>query len=151
MEAAKAILEEAGYEVLVFHATGTGGRTMESLIESGQVAGVLDVTTTEWADQLVGGVLAAGPNRLEAAARSGIPAIVTDAPGCTDTVEDHKDGLIVAVNAPEEIAERILLLERHEQLRASIVEQGMRKAAKQDWDNIAAEYLRVYEAIQNQR
>ena len=84
VEAARTILEEAGYEVLVFHATGTGGRTMESLIESGLVAGVLDVTTTEWADELVGGVLAAGPKRLEAAARKGVPAIVT--PACLDMV-----------------------------------------------------------------
>ncbi len=84
VEAAKAILEEAGYEVLVFHATGTGGRTMESLIEAGLIAGVLDVTTTEWADELIGGVLAAGPNRLEAAARRGVPAIVT--PACLDMV-----------------------------------------------------------------
>ena len=67
------MLEAAGYEVLVFHATGIGGRTMESLIESGMVAGVLDVTTTEWADELVGGVLGAGPTRLEAAARRGVP------------------------------------------------------------------------------
>ena len=66
---AKAMLEGAGYEVLVFHATGIGGRTMESLIESGLVAGVLDVTTTEWADEFVGGFLGAGPTRLEAAAR----------------------------------------------------------------------------------
>jgi len=84
VEAAKAILEAAGYEVLVFHATGTGGRTMESLIEEGLIDGVLDVTTTEWADELVGGVLAAGPTRLEAAARRGIPAVV--APGCLDMV-----------------------------------------------------------------
>jgi uncharacterized protein (UPF0261 family) len=84
VEAAKAILEEAGYEVLVFHATGTGGRTMESLIDEGLIAGVLDITTTEWADELVGGVLAAGPTRLEAAARNGVPAIVT--PACLDMV-----------------------------------------------------------------
>ena len=71
VEAARAILEEAGYEVLVFHATGTGGRTMESLVEAGLIAGVLDITTTEWADELVGGVLTAGPTRLEAAARIG--------------------------------------------------------------------------------
>lgn len=84
VEAARAILEQAGYEVLVFHATGVGGRTMESLIESGRIAGVLDVTTTEWADELVGGVLAAGPARLEAAARAGVPAVIT--PGCLDMV-----------------------------------------------------------------
>jgi uncharacterized protein (UPF0261 family) len=84
VEHAKGILEQAGYEVLVFHCTGTGGRTMESLIESGLVAGVLDVTTTEWADELVGGILGAGPTRLDAAAKAGIPAIV--APGCLDMV-----------------------------------------------------------------
>lgn len=84
VDAAKTILEQAGYEVLVFHATGTGGRTMENLIATGRIAGVLDITTTEWADQLVGGVLAAGPERLEAAARHGVPAVV--APGCLDMV-----------------------------------------------------------------
>ncbi len=84
VQRAKALIEEAGYEVLVFHATGTGGRTMEALIESGMVSGVLDITTTEWADELLGGVLGAGPTRLEAAARKGIPAIVT--PGCLDMV-----------------------------------------------------------------
>jgi len=84
VEAARRIIEQAGYEVLVFHATGTGGRTMESLIEAGLIAGVLDVTTTEWADELIGGVLAAGPKRLEAAADCGVPAIVT--PACLDMV-----------------------------------------------------------------
>jgi uncharacterized protein (UPF0261 family) len=84
VQRARQILEKAGYEVLVFHATGSGGRTMESLIESGMVAGVLDVTTTEWADELVGGFLSAGPTRLDAAAKSGVPAIVT--PGCLDMV-----------------------------------------------------------------
>jgi uncharacterized protein (UPF0261 family) len=84
---ARKILEREGYEVLVFHATGTGGRTMESIIESGMVAGVLDITTTEWADELVGGFLGAGPTRLEAAARHGVPAIVS--PGCLDMVNFH--------------------------------------------------------------
>jgi uncharacterized protein (UPF0261 family) len=78
------LLEEAGCEVLVFHATGTGGRTMEALIDSGMAAAVLDVTTTEWADELVGGILGAGPARLEAAGRTGTPAVV--APGCLDMV-----------------------------------------------------------------
>jgi uncharacterized protein (UPF0261 family) len=81
---AKRILEEAGYEVLVFAATGNGGRTMESLIASGLVTGVLDLTTTEWADELVGGVLSAGPDRLDAAAKAGVPAVI--APGCLDMV-----------------------------------------------------------------
>jgi uncharacterized protein (UPF0261 family) len=81
---ARTVLEEAGYEVMVFAATGTGGRTMESLIEAGLVAGVCDVTTTEWADELVGGVLNAGPTRCEAAARGGVPTVVS--PGCLDMV-----------------------------------------------------------------
>jgi uncharacterized protein (UPF0261 family) len=81
---AKRVLEDAGYEVLVFAATGVGGKSMESLIESGWVAGVLDLTTTEWADEWVGGVLSAGPHRLEAAGRAKVPAVV--APGCLDMV-----------------------------------------------------------------
>ncbi|MBI4625790.1 MAG: Tm-1-like ATP-binding domain-containing protein [Verrucomicrobia bacterium] len=81
---ARRIVEAAGYEVLVFAATGAGGRAMESLIASGMVAGVLDITTTEWADELVGGVLTAGRERLDAAAKAGVPAIVT--PGCLDMV-----------------------------------------------------------------
>jgi uncharacterized protein (UPF0261 family) len=84
VEAARGTFERAGYEVLVFHATGTGGRTMEALIGAGYVAGVFDATITEWADELVGGVLSAGPTRLEAAARGGVPAVV--APGCLDMV-----------------------------------------------------------------
>lgn len=94
-------LEAAGYEVLVFHATGTGGRTMEALVESGMVAGVLDVTTTEWADQLVGGVLAAGPDRLDAMTRARVPAVI--APGCLDMVNfGERDTL------PEEFEDRAI-------------------------------------------
>ena len=89
---ARRLLEKQGYEVLVFHATGVGGQTMESLVESGMVAGVLDITTTEWADELVGGVLSAGPTRLEAAAKAGVPAIVT--PGCLDMVNFHGPGTV---------------------------------------------------------
>ena len=70
-------LEELGYEVLVFHATGTGGQSMEALVEGGYLAGVLDLTTTELADELVGGVLSAGPDRLEAAGRAGLPQVVS--------------------------------------------------------------------------
>ncbi len=79
---AREILEEHGYEVLVFHATGTGGRTMEMLIENGYFRGVLDMTTTEWADEVCGGALSAGATRLEAAANAAIPQVVT--PGCID-------------------------------------------------------------------
>lgn len=79
---ARQIMEANGYEVLVFHATGTGGKTMEMLIESGFIAGVMDITTTEWADEICGGVLSAGPTRLEAAAKMAIPQVVV--PGCLD-------------------------------------------------------------------
>lgn len=91
---AKQILEDAGYEVLVFAATGTGGKIMESLIESGMISAVLDITTTEWADELVGGVLNAGPTRLEAAGKAGVPAIVT--PGCLDMVNFGEPATIPA-------------------------------------------------------
>jgi uncharacterized protein (UPF0261 family) len=70
-------LEELGYEVLVFHATGAGGQSMEALAKDGFLAGVLDVTTTELADELVGGVLSAGPDRLEAAGAAGVPQVVS--------------------------------------------------------------------------
>ncbi len=77
-------LEAAGYEVLVFHATGNGGEAMEALIDDGLIAGVLDITTTELADELVGGTLSAGPSRLTAAGRRGIPQVVSV--GATDMV-----------------------------------------------------------------
>ena len=70
-------LEDLGYEVLVFHATGTGGRSMEALMRSGFITASLDITTTELADELVGGVLSAGPERLEAAGGLGIPQVVS--------------------------------------------------------------------------
>jgi uncharacterized protein (UPF0261 family) len=84
VDACRAALNEQGYEVLVFHATGTGGRTMESLIDEGVVDGCLDLTTTEWADQVCGGVFDAGPDRLRAAGRAGIPHLIV--PGCIDMV-----------------------------------------------------------------
>jgi uncharacterized protein (UPF0261 family) len=74
---ARELLEARGYEVLVFHATGTGGRAMEALVASGMLSGVLDATTTELCDELVGGILSAGPERLEAAGRAGIPQVVS--------------------------------------------------------------------------
>ena len=70
-------LEAHGYEVLVFHATGSGGRSMEALMKAGFITGALDVTTTELADELVGGVLSAGPDRLEMAGSLGIPQVVS--------------------------------------------------------------------------
>ena len=77
VDAARSRVEQAGYETLVFHATGTGGRTMESFIAEGQIAGVLDLTTTELADELVGGVLSAGRDRLTAAALRGVPQVIS--------------------------------------------------------------------------
>lgn len=77
VDAARARLEELGYEVLVFHATGSGGRALEALARSGMLAGVLDLTTTELADDLVGGVLTAGPDRLTAAGAGGVPQVVS--------------------------------------------------------------------------
>ncbi|MER6525874.1 Tm-1-like ATP-binding domain-containing protein [Streptomyces sp. NPDC001508] len=77
VDTARRRLEELGYEVLVFHATGSGGRTMEALVAEGHIAGVLDLTTTEIADEVVGGVLSAGPDRLTAAAVAGVPQVVS--------------------------------------------------------------------------
>jgi uncharacterized protein (UPF0261 family) len=79
---AQKVLEDKGFEVLVFHATGTGGKTMESLIESGFFKASLDITTTELADYVCGGVMSAGPDRMMAAARAGIPTLLV--PGCVD-------------------------------------------------------------------
>ena len=79
---AREILEARGYEVLVFHATGTGGRTLESLVADGFAAASLDITTTELADEVCGGILSAGPERCLAASRAGIPAVLV--PGCVD-------------------------------------------------------------------
>lgn len=78
------LLKAKGYEVMAFHATGVGGATMESLIREGVFDAVLDVTTTELADELCGGILSAGPDRLTAATEMGIPQIVV--PGCLDMV-----------------------------------------------------------------
>ena len=82
VERARGVVEAGGYEVLVFHATGIGGRTMESLIADGYIAGSLDITTTEIADHVCGGVFSAGPERCRAASGAGVPAVVV--PGCVD-------------------------------------------------------------------
>ncbi len=77
VEFARGAMEAAGYEVLVFHATGVGGRTMEGLVRDGLISGVLDITTTELADELVGGILSAGQDRVTAAALAGVPQVVS--------------------------------------------------------------------------
>ncbi len=84
-------LEELGYDVLVFHQTGTGGRSMEELIATGLVDGVLDVTTTELADELAGGIWPCGPERLETAGRLGIPQVVSL--GALDVIVISSTGL----------------------------------------------------------
>jgi uncharacterized protein (UPF0261 family) len=99
-------LEELGYEVLVFHATGTGGQSMEALAKGGFLAGLLDVTTTELADELVGGVLSAGPDRLEAAGQLGLPQVVSLGAldmvnfGPKDTVPEKFSGRNLYVHNP---------------------------------------------------
>ncbi|MFF3955373.1 Tm-1-like ATP-binding domain-containing protein [Streptomyces sp. NPDC001890] len=103
VDAARRRLDELGYEVLVFHATGAGGRALEKLASGGFLAGVLDLTTTELADELVGGVLSAGPDRLTAAGRAGVPQVV--APGALDMVNF---GPVDTV--PERFADRRLLV-----------------------------------------
>jgi len=75
--AVRATLESQGFDCLVFHATGTGGRAMEKLVESGLIKGVLDITTTEVADEVVGGVFRAGPDRFDAILKSGIPYVMS--------------------------------------------------------------------------
>lgn len=82
VDQARELLEGKGYEVLVFHAVGTGGLTMEGLIADGYIAASLDITTTELADYVCGGVLSAGPDRCMAASRAGVPALLV--PGCVD-------------------------------------------------------------------
>ena len=82
VDRARGVMESKGYEVLVFHATGTGGKTMEGLISDGYISGSLDITTTELADEVCGGVFSAGPERCLAASRAGVPAVLV--PGCVD-------------------------------------------------------------------
>jgi len=96
-------LEQAGYEVLIFHATGTGGKTMESLIESGMVSGVLDITTTEWADELTGATLSAGPTRMDAMSKANVPAVIS--PGCLDMANFGERDTV-----PEQFADRLFYI-----------------------------------------
>jgi|SRR5665811_917953 len=117
---ARELLEERGYEVLVFHATGAGGQSMEALVRGGFLAGVLDITTTELADDLVGGVFSAGPDRLEAAGEHALPQVVSLGAldmvnfGPRDTVPDkfqdrnlyvHNPTITLMRTTPEECAE----------------------------------------------
>jgi uncharacterized protein (UPF0261 family) len=99
-------LERLGYEPVIFHATGVGGQAMEGLMESGFLRGVLDVTTTELCDDLVGGVLTAGPDRLEMAGRLGLPQVVSVGAidmvnfGARDTVPERFEDRNLYVHNP---------------------------------------------------
>jgi uncharacterized protein (UPF0261 family) len=103
----RARMDEAGFEMLVFHAVGSGGRAFEALISDGFFSGVTDVTTTEWCDELVGGVLSAGPERLDAAARQGTPQVVSLGAldmvnfGPKDTVPDQFKSRLLYVHNPQ--------------------------------------------------
>lgn len=107
VQTAREYLENNGYETIVFHATGTGGQAMENLIRQGVIDGVLDVTTTEWADQLVGGVLNAGQDRLDAAAEMGTPQVVSTGAldmvnfGPRDSVPEEFDGRTFHIHNPQ--------------------------------------------------
>ncbi|KAA9404773.1 UPF0261 family protein [Haloarcula hispanica] len=107
VQTAREYLEERGYETIIFHATGTGGKAMEDLVRQGVIDGVLDVTTTEWADELVGGVLAAGPDRLDAAAETGTPQVVSTGAldmvnfGPRDSVPEEFEGRDFHIHNPQ--------------------------------------------------
>ena len=94
-------LVDKGYEVLIFHATGIGGRTMEGLVEEGFVYAVLDITTTEWADTVCGGIFGAGETRCEAPGRAGIPHLIV--PGCVDMANFGRKSTM-----PEKYKDRLL-------------------------------------------
>lgn len=104
--AAKEYLEKQGYEVIIFHASGTGGRIMESLINSGIVDGVLDITTTEWIDEICGGIMAGGKERLDAAALNGIPQVVSVGAadlitfGTRDSLPEKYEGRTIYMHNP---------------------------------------------------
>lgn len=121
-------LTSLGYEVLVFHATGTGGRAMEKLVESGMLAGVCDLTTTELCDDLAGGILSAGPDRLEMAGRVGLPQVVSL--GALDMVNFGP-----RESVPEKYADRTFLVHNPtitlmRTTRDEMAELGRRIAAK---------------------
>jgi uncharacterized protein (UPF0261 family) len=106
VDRARRVLDAAGYEVVVFHATGVGGQAMEGLVRDGQATGVLDITTTELADELVGGILSAGPDRLRAAGRRGVPQVVSVGAldmvnfGPRETVPQRFEGRLFHIHNP---------------------------------------------------
>ena len=149
VEKARSVLEEAGYEVLVFHATGNGGQAMESLIAEGLISGVLDITTTELADELVGGVLSAGPDRLTAAGKKGIPQVISV--GATDMVNfgadvpDEFDGRLLYVHNPT-----VTLMRTTPQENTKLGEDIARKAASANGPTTLMLPLNGVSAIDNE-
>jgi len=93
---AQKILEDKGFEVVAFHTVGTGGQALEDAVEQGLIDGVLDLVTHEVMDHLYGGYCDAGPARLEAAGKKGIPQVI--APGCLD---------FIAFSPPEKMPEEL--------------------------------------------
>ena len=124
VERARETLERAGCEVLVFHATGNGGQAMESLIGEGLIAGVLDLTTTELADEHVGGFLSAGPDRLTAAGKAGIPQVVST--GALDMVNFY-----APESVPARFADRSVLQTQRER-HADADDAGRERAHRRE-------------------
>ncbi len=112
VEKAGRLLADAGMELVPFHATGVGGRTMENLIAAGRFAAVLDLTTTEWADEVAGGTLSAGPDRLGAAGRRGVPQVI--APGALDMINFFGPDYAASKPLPPALTGRLLY--RHNDL-----------------------------------
>ena len=160
VKAAEDYLHEQGYDVLVFHATGTGGKCMEALIDQGFIKGVLDLTTTEWCDEVVGGVLAAGPDRCSAAALNGVPAVVSVGAddmvnfGPWETVPEQYKSRNLYKHNPTVTLMRTTA-EENEQIDAAVRLSGL---TKQDYitkrllcrDVVVQGNPRVYKALRNE-
>jgi uncharacterized protein (UPF0261 family) len=96
----QAALEASGFETIVFHAVGSGGQAMEAMVDAGLIDGVVDVTTSELTDELCGGVFSAGPDRLTAAGRMGIPQVVV--PGALEVINfGPRDSVPAHLDVPE--------------------------------------------------
>lgn len=129
-------LEQHGFEVLVFHATGSGGRAMEALVEQGVIKGLIDLTTTELADEVVGGVLSAGTDRLRAGVLAGIPQVISC--GAID---------IVNLGPWESIPERFL----NRTLYMHTPEMALMRTSSEENERIARLMVQMLEGVDPQR